>query len=133
MTDDVIPFLIPMTVLFGAFAVVIVAMLLRSHAKERRHRERMFMAEKGIEIPRELYDIPEPKPPARPNGYRAGRAWLMILGALCVFIGIAVIITLTVRQGIHEGIQGLIPLMIGVAFLASERLIAKVIVKSEKQ
>ncbi len=131
--SSVMPFLIPITVLIGAFAVGIVAMILRSHAKERQHRERMFMAEKGLEIPKELYDIPAPRREAEPNGYRAGRAWLMILGTLCIFIGIGAIISLGVRHGMHEGIQGLIPFMIGAGFLAAERLIAKIIVKAEKE
>jgi hypothetical protein len=131
--SSAMPFLIPITVLIGAFAIGIVAMILRSHAKERQHRERMFMAEKGLDIPKELYDIPAPRPEARPNGYRAGRAWLMILGALCIFIGIGVMVSLGVRHGMYEGIQGLIPLMIGIGFLASERLIAKIVVKTGKQ
>lgn len=133
MVNTVVPYLIPITVLIGVFALAIVAMVLKSHAKDRQHRERMFMAEKGLEVPRELYEIPEAKPQAKPNGYRAGRAWLIIFGTLCIFIGVGVMISLGVRHGMHEGVHGMIPILLGIGFLASERLIARIIVKSEKQ
>jgi hypothetical protein len=131
--DPIGPFLIPVTVLFGVFAIVVVAMILKSQAKDRQHRERMFMAEKGIEIPKELYDLPQPPKQSKPNGYRAGRAWLIIIGLVMVFVGIGVMISLGVRQGMHEGVQGIIPLLIGVSFLVSERLIARVVNKSERE
>lgn len=133
MVNTVVPYLIPITVLIGVFAIAIVAMVLKSQAKDRQHRERMFMAEKGLEVPRELYDISEVKPQGKPNGYRAGRALLIIFGTLCIFIGVGVMISLGVRHGMHEGIHGMIPIFIGIGFLASERLIARIIVKSERQ
>lgn len=119
---------LPATAIIGAFAVGIVAMILKNQAQERKHRERMFMAEKGMEIPRELYDIPV-KP--KPNGLRAGRAWLMVLGTITIFIGLGVLITLTLRDGFQEGVNGLIPMFIGIGFLAAERLIAIRVVKTD--
>jgi hypothetical protein len=133
MVNTMVPYLIPITVLIGVFAIVIVAMVLKSQAKDRQHRERMYMAEKGLEVPRELYDIPEVKPQPKPNGYRAGRAWLIIFGTLCIFIGVGVVISLGVRHGMHEGIHGMIPIFLGIGFLVSERLIAKIVAKSEKE
>ena len=128
MTDAALPFLVPIVAIAGAFAVAIVAMVLKAHARERQHRERMFLAEKGMEIPRELYEVKEP----RPNGFRASRAWLMVLGTMFVFIGIGVMIALGVREGMYQGINGVIPLLIGVGFLSAERLIARSVAKSER-
>jgi hypothetical protein len=116
-------YLIPITALIGAFAAGIVAMILKNQAREREHRERMFMAEKGIEIPRELYDTPAPKP--QPNGFRAGRAFLTVFGMLLVFVGVGVLIAISIRDGFNQGINGLIPFFIGVGFLAAERMVAR--------
>jgi hypothetical protein len=116
-------YLIPIIVLIGAFAVGIVAMILKNQAKERQHRERMFMAEKGIEIPRELYEVPPAKP--QPNGFKAGRAFLTVFGMLLVFVGIGVLIAISIRDGFDVGINGLIPFFIGIGFLAAERMIAR--------
>jgi hypothetical protein len=92
----------------------------------------MFLAEKGLEIPRELYDV-RSEQQRKPNGFRAGRAWLMVLGTLLVFIGIGVMIALGVRHGMDEGVNGVIPLLIGIGFLAAERMIAKVIVRKDTE
>jgi hypothetical protein len=117
-------YLIPVIALIGAFGVGIVAMILRNQAKERQHRERMFMAEKGIEIPRELYDVPAPKP--KPNGFRAGRAFLTVMGMLLIFIGIGVLIAISIRDGFSQGVNGLIPMFIGLGFLGAERMVARI-------
>ncbi len=122
------PFLLPIVAVLGAFAVAITGMILKSHARDRQQRERMYFAEKGMEIPKELYDIKEPK---KPNGYRAGRAWLMIIGFVCVFVGLGVMIAVSVKTGFHDGVFGIIPLLIGVGFLTAERMIAKSVAKTE--
>jgi hypothetical protein len=129
VTDMLPALLLPMVAIVGAFAVVIVSMILKSKAKDREHRERMFLAEKGVEIPAALYDVREAPRPAANNGFRAGRAWLMFLGTVMVFIGIGAMVALTVRHGIYEGIHGLIPLLIGVGFLAAERMITRFVAK----
>jgi hypothetical protein len=49
------PFLIPIVAILGAFTVGIVSMVLKSRQEERAHRERMFLAEKGLEI-QELHE-----------------------------------------------------------------------------
>jgi hypothetical protein len=118
---------VPLVFILGAFAVAVTGMILKSHARDRQQRERMFLAEKGMEIPKELYESREPK---KPNGFRVGRAWLMILGAVCIFVGIAVMISVSVNQGIHDGIFGVIPLLIGVGFLVAERMIGKFVAKA---
>ncbi len=124
---SIVPFILPIVAILGAFAVAVTGMILKSHARDRQQRERMFLAEKGMEIPKELYESREPK---KPNGFRVGRAWLMILGATCVFVGIAVMISVSVNQGIHDGVFGVIPLLIGVGFLVAERMIAKSVAKA---
>ena len=115
------PFLIPVVAIIGAFAIVITSMILQSKARDRRQRERMLMAEKGLEIPQELYEVKEVKR----RDFRGGRAWLMILGTICICVGIGVMIMLGVQKGIDEGIAGIIPIFIGAGFLASERMIAR--------
>jgi hypothetical protein len=124
---SIVPFILPIVAILGAFAVAVTGMILKSHARDRQQRERMFFAEKGMEIPKELYESREPK---KPNGFRAGRAWLMILGAICIFVGIAVMISVSVSQGIHDGVFGVIPLLIGVGFLVAERMIGKFVAKA---
>lgn len=124
MSEDVFPFIIPITIILGAVAIGIVAMVLKHKAKDRMHRERMFMAEKGLEIPSELYEVHEPK---KPSEYRIARAWLLVLGVLTATIGVGVGITLTIQEGFDQGIGGLIAVFVGVGFLVAERMIARLV------
>jgi hypothetical protein len=123
------PFSIPIAVTLGAFAIVITAMILQSKARDRQQRERMFLAEKGLEVPSELYDVKKTKK----RDFRGGRAWLMILGTICICVGIGVMIMLGVKEGMDDGVAGVIPILIGVGFLLSERMIAKLADKSPRE
>jgi hypothetical protein len=125
----VLAYAIPMTAMLVALVIVIVAMILKSKADARKHHERMLLAEKGLEIPRELYDQVA-RPEAKPNGYRAGRAWLVIFGCVLVFVGLGVILFGAAR-GEHAE-NGLVPLFIGAGFLVAERMIARFIAKPDK-
>ncbi len=116
---------IPLAAIIGGFTLAIVEMFLKARANERRHRERVLMLEKGMELPQDAVEIHAQKP----TDFPAGRAWLIILGTIMTAVGLGTIIILTVRQGIESGVSGIIPLLIGVAFFAAERLIAKLIVK----
>jgi hypothetical protein len=89
----------------------------------------MFLAEKGLEIPRELFDVKE----IRRRDFRGGRAWLMILGTICICVGIGVMIMLGVQKGMDEGVAGIIPIFIGAGFLLSERMIARLADKPEDE
>jgi hypothetical protein len=129
MSDSYVPFLIPIVLLLGSFAIAIIAILAKTWSRERMHRERMFLAEKGLEIPKELYETREPK---RPSDFRGGRAWLMILGTILVFVGIGVMIAVGISHGIGTGINGIIPFLIGVGLLVSERLIARSVAKANQ-
>jgi len=126
------PFLIPVVAVLGAFGIAITAMILRGQSLARQHRERMFLAEKGLEVPPELYDVKDNQK-RKPNGFKAGRAWLMIFGTLLIFIGIGVMIALGVSEGMDQGVNGVIPLLIGVGFLAAERMITRTLVKPDKE
>lgn len=130
MSSSINPFLIPIVFLIGAFAVGIVAMWLNAKAKERRHKERMYLAEKGMDIPPELYEVQ--KQEVKENGYKAGRIWLIILGLLCIFIGISVAIMLSVRGQTYDATGGIIPVGIGLAFLVCERIIARIAAKDRE-
>lgn len=130
MDTGINPFLIPIVFLIGAFAVGIVAMILNGQAKERRHKERMYLAEKGMDIPAELYEVQ--KQEVKENGYKAGRIWLIILGLLCIFIGLGVIIMLSLRGEAHDATGGIVPIGIGIAFLLSERVVARVAAKDKE-
>ena len=125
-----LPFMLPLAFILGAFAVGIVAMLEKSKAKEHQQQERMFLAEKGLPIPPELYEIPEEK---KPSEFRGFRAVLLVLGCVTTLVGISVMIALGVRDGMREGINGVIPLLIGVAILVAERLINNLIVKPGRE
>ncbi len=127
--SSVTPYMIPIVAIVGAFVVGVVAMLLKSRASERAHRERMFMAEKGLEIPKELYNGRE----KGVSDFGGARAWLIILGVLCLFIGISVLIALTIQSGIRDGSNGLIVMLIGVGFLAAERMIMSLVVRPRRQ
>jgi short subunit fatty acids transporter len=118
---DMMPFVIPIVAIVCVFAVGIMAMFFQGQAKERAHRERMFLAEKGMEIPPQLYE----KPRKKSNGYRSARAWLLVLGTTLILIGFSVMIAVGVKDGANECVAGVPPLFIGIAFLISERLISR--------
>lgn len=130
MQSSINPFLIPIVFLIGAFAIGIVAMVLNGRAKERRHRERMFLAEKGMDIPPELYEVQ--KQEVKENGYKGGRIWLIILGLLCIFIGLSVMIMLYARGESYDATGGIVPIGIGIAFLISERIVRRVADKGKE-
>jgi hypothetical protein len=123
--------LAPVLVAIGMFSAIVViamgSMVLRSRAQERLHRERMFLAEKGLPIPQELY-----APRKSDNGdLRNARAWLLVLGVMMLFIGIAVMITIGVTDtgGIRASARGLAPVAIGLGLLVAERLLVKRLVQ----
>jgi hypothetical protein len=129
------PFLIPIVAIVGAFTVGIVSMIVKSRQEERAHRERMFLAEKGLEIPKELYG-PEAAAAAKVtvgkprSDLRALRTLLIVLGTLMVFTGLGVTIMLTYQSGVREGVNGVVPLMIGLGFLAAERMIKLTVLRA---
>ncbi len=128
------PFLIPIVAIVGAFTVGIVSMIVKSRQEERAHRERMFLAEKGLEIPKELYGreacVPAVPVEKKRGDLRGLRTLLIVLGTLMLFIGAGVMIMLTYQGDIRDGMNGVVPLMIGLGFLASERLVKMMVVRS---
>ena len=120
---------IPVASLTVVLLIVVVAMFLKSKGDARRHKERMLLTEKGMPIPPELYDRAEGSQ-GKPNGYRAGRAWLMVLGCLMVFVGLGVIVYGAAGGSRPE--NGFVPLFIGLGFLAAERMIARLAAKADK-
>jgi hypothetical protein len=129
MDVTIVATMIPIVSLMVGLVIIIVAMAFRSRNDARRHNERMLLAEKGLPIPSELYERAE-RGDSRPNGYKAGRAWLMVLGCLLFFVGIGVIVY-GAAAGEHAE-NGLVPLFIGLGFLAAERMIARFIARSDR-
>ncbi len=127
------PFLIPIVAIIGAFTVGIVSMIVKSRQEERAHRERMFLAEKGLEIPRELYgtEAAAPKVSAedKPSDLRWLRTLLIVFGTLMLFIGLGVLIMLTYQSDIREGMNGVVPLMIGLGLLVAAWLVTLTVVR----
>jgi len=135
--NAIAPFLIPIVAILGAFTVGIVSMVLKSRQEERAHRERMFLAEKGLEIPKELYGsqsaqmlkqlceagVARPATEKKPSDLRWLRTMLVVFGTLMAFIGLGVLIMLTYQGGIHEGMNGVVPLMIGLGLLVAAGLV----------
>lgn len=140
------PFIIPIVAIVGAFTVGIVSMLLKSKQEERAHRERMFMAEKGLEIPKELYSSESARllkevcgaegntitVQKKPSDLRWLMTLLVVFGTIMAFIGLGVIIMLSYRGGIHEGVNGVVPLMIGLGLLVAAGLVALLVRWSRK-
>jgi hypothetical protein len=122
--------IIPVFSLTVALVIIVVAMMLKSKADSRRHKERMLLVEKGLEIPSQLYDQAA-HTLSKPNGFRAGRAWLLVFGCTLVFVGLGVVAFGAVRGDHIE--NGLVPFFIGLGFLASERLIARLLAKPNKE
>jgi hypothetical protein len=124
--SDISPLWIPIFAILGAFSVGIVAMVLRSREKERAHRERMFMAEKGIEIPKELYGVNAyVKEQKKPGNYRTARAWLLVLGIITIFIAVAAMIVVGVQSGIRDAIGAVVAIGIGISFLAAQWMLGR--------
>jgi hypothetical protein len=125
MNPELITLVGPLAMILSLFWIVIMAMLLRHRAHERLHRERMMLAEKGLEIPAALYPGA-----AKPNGdLRIARAWLLVVGTVMAFIGVAVMITVGIKEGIVEGASGIAPLAIGLGLLAAERVLVRALVR----
>lgn len=122
---DISPVWIPIFFTLGAFAVGIAAMVLKSRERERTHRERMFLAEKGLPIPKELYDVEAEVKKEKKGDFRAARAWLLILGTTMVFIGAGVMFQLGFKDGQREAFNGIVPLAIGLGFLVCQALLAQ--------
>ena len=122
------PVLVAVALFSTIFLLALGSMILRSRAQERLHRERMFLAEKGLPIPQELY-----APKKADNGdLRTARAWLLVLGVLMLSIGIAamIMISVTDSQGFRAGVRALPPFAIGIGLLAAERLLVRRLVRS---
>jgi hypothetical protein len=123
IAEAMAPVMATVAILTTILVIAVGSMLLRSRAQERLHRERMFLAEKGLPIPAELYV-------QKKNGngdLRSARAWLLVLGVLMVFIGTAVMITIGVTdsEGIRGSVRGLPPVAIGLGLLIAERVLVK--------
>jgi hypothetical protein len=113
VSPNVVAIFIPILIVVGAFAAVIVAIIVQGKQKELIHKERLVAMEKGMPIP------DEPVKPRRP-AFMTLRVW----GFVLVLLGIALVIaigatTAGAGYGFYHGLWGLIPLTIGAGLLIS--------------
>ncbi len=113
-----IALLIPIIAVFGGMTIAVIGVIMNGKQEELKHKERLLAMEKGIALPE------MPKEEKRPT-YLTLRAW----GLIITFVGLAIIISITISEGFHEGIWGLIPTSVGLGFLVAavleERNVAK--------
>jgi hypothetical protein len=123
------PYLVPSLAILGAFSVGIAAMVLKSRERERLHRERMFLAEKGLEIPRELYGIEE----KRPSDYRTTRIVLLISGVFMIVTGVGAFVGIGMQEGFREASPAFVASALGIGLVISERMIARRFVSPKEE
>lgn len=119
--EAAMPALVAGLSIIGAFTAAIVAMILKGREKERLHKERMFLVEKGAEIPRELLGPAEKKP----SDYRTTRVVLIITGAFFMVMSVGVVVGIGIQEGFREAAPGIIAALLGAGLLVAERMIAK--------
>jgi hypothetical protein len=108
---DLVALLIPIIAILGGFAIAIVGIITKSKEEELKHRARIIAMEKGISMPE------FPKEVKRPAYLRMRSSGLVL-----TFLGLALCAALTLRQGIENGIWGVLLLAIGVALLIGSAL-----------
>jgi hypothetical protein len=106
-----IAILIPIIAVLGGMTIAVIAIIMNSRQEELKHKERLLAMEKGIELPE------APKEEKRP-AYLSLRAW----GFIVTFVGIAILISSVVANGIGKGIWGLVPTAVGIGFLLAAAL-----------
>ena len=100
---------------------MIVAMQLKARRREMAHRERMALAEKGLEIPEVLYEIERGKPLWTVGGLRIK---LIIIGILLALAGVGAMVAAGVNDGPTAALSASAPLLLGIALIVAERVIA---------
>lgn len=108
ISPNVIAILIPLLVVIGVFATVIVGVLSENRRKELAHKERLIAMEKGLPLPEQEREEKNPR-------YLSLRAW----GLVMTFLGVAVVIGISAEAGARHGMWGLCPLGIGAALLVA--------------
>ncbi|MBM3321276.1 MAG: hypothetical protein FJY73_11425 [Candidatus Eisenbacteria bacterium] len=106
-------------------------MILKSRERERLHKERMFLAEKGLEIPRELYVEREKE--KKPSDYRTTRVVLLISGVFMVVTGVGMFIGMGIQEGFREAAPAFAAGAIGAGLIISERMIARRFVSTKEE
>ncbi|NWG13395.1 MAG: hypothetical protein HXY20_07680 [Acidobacteria bacterium] len=114
-------YLVVITVILGSFATGITAMILKARARERLHRERMLLAEKGMDIPRELYTA-EANQPSDPE---ATRESLRVIGTALAVVGIFPIVIVALNAGLSRAANGAGLFVIGIGILLASRMIGR--------
>ena len=98
---------IPIVLIIGAAAVVVVAVLLAHRTALKRYEVIQVAIKEGRELPPDIFR----------NGRRRGRRDPMLPGLVLTATGVALCIALGAVCGAVQAVWGLIPLFIGVALL----------------
>ncbi len=102
--------LIPIIAVMGGMAIAIIGIIYNAREEELKHKARIVAMEKGLPLPE------EPVRKARkPNRFLALLGWGLVIS----FISIGIIISVSVRAGLENGLFGLIPLGLGVGLLVA--------------
>ena len=115
------PYWLTVIFLVGSFAVWIVSMIMRGKEKERLHRERMLLLEKGLEVPGRIEDT---RGRARhdPQSVREG---LRLSGTFFIIVGLFPVMVIAINKGFPALLYGSSMLFIGIALLVCERVMAR--------
>jgi len=103
--------LIPIIAVLGGMTIAVIGVIMNGREEELKHKERILAMEKGIPLPE------MPKEERRP-AFLTLRAW----GLIVAFVGLAIMISISIAQGFERGIWGLIPTSVGIGFLVAAML-----------
>jgi hypothetical protein len=113
VNTETIAVLIPIFGIVFGVGVAIVAMLTEYRRRrtiiELHHKERMAAIEKGVDVP--------PLPDAFLQGKGGGRPRYLLRGLVWLFVGVGIFFALGAVAGQDEGMLGLIPAGVGLAYL----------------
>lgn len=100
--------LIPIIAVLGGMAIAVVSVIYQGRKDELKHKERIIAMEKGLPIPEE--PVSQPKKDSRFVG-------LLAWGLVIALASLGIIVSVSVAEGVENGLYGLIPMGVGLGFL----------------
>jgi len=128
MPDLIFP-LMNMTIISVVLILAFIYLYFRNKERDRAHKERMALAEKGIEIPPELY----PSSSQGKSDFTTLRVWLLIIGIVLIFMSIGMhIVPGSPLYFVHDN-RSIVGFAMGIGFIVAERVIAKVFTRPDSK